>query len=38
VLLPVWPIKAADTLGIENGEQIASQLTYQEDRKLLTLC
>jgi len=36
--LSLWSIKAADTFVMDNGEQIASQLTYLEDQKSLTLC
>jgi hypothetical protein len=35
--LSLWPIKAADTLVMDNGAQIVTQLTYLEDQKLLTL-
>jgi len=34
---PFWPIKAADTLNMDNSVQYASQTTYLHDQKSLTL-
>ena len=37
VSLSLFPIKAADTLIMDNSKQIASQITYLHDQKSLTL-
>jgi hypothetical protein len=38
MLVSLSPLKAADTLVMDNHKQIAVQLTYLQDKKTLTLC